>query len=141
MNKDFKKRLIEAEKIMKSYFAKYDFHIKHTIIDNYSFELLFLNAHYDLYIKIKGSSKIYDYPPYINVILGKGDDVYPFSDKNSVALWEIIRNRENDLNAGEYPFEMIYKKDFFERISKDLDKNATSFLLKKDAGIIYNIRN
>jgi hypothetical protein len=120
--------LKNVEKEIYSYFENYGFILDRTIIDKYSFEFVF--KYNTLYVKLKGSSYPRDYPFYINVIVGLGKDFYPESDKNSVALWEIMRYN-GDKNAKEYDFNILYEEDFTKKLLTDIDNNILPFLREK----------
>ncbi len=131
----FQDVLLKHDVQILSYFSNHGFSLTRKEIDTYTFEYVFRNG--DLYVKFKGSTHPYDYPSYLNIIIGKGKDTFPDCDKNSVALWKIIRHNTGKQGASEYDFDLIYQKDFFKKIKKDMDENIVSFLSKKNTEILF----
>jgi hypothetical protein len=121
-----KEIIVNLGKEMSVFLHKYSFALSKQDISKYSFRYTYRNK--DMYILLKGSFLPYDYPPYLNIIAGKGEDVFPECDINSAPLWMIIRYLTNSHYAKEYDLNLISKSDFFERIKSDMKCYLQSFL-------------
>ncbi len=121
-----KKKIVDFNKEMSVFLRKYSFMLSKQEISEYFFRYVYRNK--DMYILLKGSFHPYDYPPYLNIIAGKGEDVFPECDINSVPLWMVIRYLTNSHCAKEYDLNFISKSNFFKRIKSDMKSYLQSFL-------------
>lgn len=112
------------------------------LFESYSFRKLKRNISEDnfiyifvkqkLFIILKGSINVYDYPGYINIIVGKGDYTYPALDKTGYSLWRIARYVEHNDTYSEYPFDILYNKDIINILRRDVEKYLMPFINNGD---------
>lgn len=83
----------------------------------------------EAYIKISASTHPRDYPNHYNLILGEGNNDWPDTDWNSVALWWIKKDISPDLKAKEYSLTDFEKIEYSLKNAKnELEKYGDSFL-------------
>lgn len=123
---ELRNRIKQINNFIIDLFYQYGFKKKERKISNNFFEYIFIKN--DLFIIFRGSSHPYDFPGFINIIVGKGDYTYPALDKNGYALWRIIRCKEKNCEFSEYKFEEIYDDDFMNKLKSDIDKYLKGFL-------------
>jgi len=93
------------------------------------------------YTEIVANIHPHDRPAYYNIILGEGEDTFPESDWNSVALWRFKNEIDANENAAEYLFEGI--KDLSVNLGmalEELKKYGDSFL-HSDLKLFHKIRS
>jgi hypothetical protein len=109
-----------------AFFYQYGFDKKQKKITNDTFEYIF--AKNNLFVIFKGSSCPYDFPGFINIIVGNGDYTYPALDKTGYPLWRIVRYKEQNDEFSEYKFEDIYDDNFINKLKSDVSQYLEKFL-------------
>jgi len=121
-----KNRIKQINNAVVDLFNAYGFKKKHKTVSDSAFEYVFTRD--DLFVIFNGSCHPYDYPGFINVIVGRGDHTYPALDKNGRALWRIARCEEKTDEFSEYKFEDIYDDAFPDKLKADVNKYLKVFL-------------
>ena len=95
--------------------------------EQYFCEIVFVNS--KRYVKISANTHPRDFPPYFNIILGKGSRKWPEFDWNSIALWR-MKNLITSTNTGS-----TFSLEAPDKLPKLLD-HAKAELLKFGAAFL-----
>ena len=131
-----KERIKQVDSNIINLFESYGFKKLQRNISNEYFISIFIK--HQLFIILKGSNNIYDYPGYINIIVGKGDYTYPALDKTGYPLWKIACYVDHNMNHSEYPFCILYNDNFVDTLKHDIEKYLKPFINDGDMFWIDN---
>ena len=129
-----KKIFFPQKETLIAFFKQFGFNIVVGKINKHTIDLTFRND--DLYVKIFGSRHPYDYPYFVNLIVGKGDFEHQSYEKTGVPIWKIKRRMNNSTDDTEYPFNLIYENKLAAKIESDMLDFAFKFLEEGDTSIL-----